>query len=152
MNIRQSALAQPPVNKLVAQFMDFYSDFSLEALNQLDEIHTQDIEFCDPVHSVYGGLALKSYMRKMALNLEHYKIRYLDSIKGDNSAYFTWEMDYRHKSIGGGKMITLRGMTHIKYTTKIYYHEDSYDLGAMVYDHLPVLGALTGKIKKRMTK
>jgi hypothetical protein len=135
---------------LIQQLKTFYEDFSAETISQLDTVYTQDIEFRDPVHTLNGSLALKRYLRGMAARLEYYRIRYLDEQIGDQSAYLTWELDYRHRAIKGGALITVRGMSHVKFTSKLYYHEDSYDLGALLYEHLPGLGAVTRRVKKHM--
>lgn len=140
-----------PKNKqLLSRLMSFYEDFSVENLSKLDEFYTQDIEFVDPVHKVDGILSLKHYLKKMAANLTHYSIRYIDVLSGENSAYVTWEMDFAHKSIKGGKMITVRGMSQFKFTSRVYYHEDCYDMGALLYDHIPLLGGITRSLKGRI--
>lgn len=137
-------------NDLINRLMRFYENFSADNLARLDELYTQDIEFLDPVHRVEGILSLKHYMKKMATSLTHYRIRYLDVLAGENTAYLTWEMDFAHPRIKGGEVITIRGMSQLKFTHKIYFHEDSYDLGAMLYDNLPVLGGITRALKSRM--
>jgi len=135
---------------LVSSLMTFYEEFSADKLPALEEIYTQDIEFIDPVHRVDGILSLKRYMKQMATNLSHYKIRYVDTIISENSAYLTWDMEFANPKLGGGKVITIRGMSHLKFTNRVYYHEDTYDLGAMVYEHLPLIGGITRTIKKRI--
>lgn len=135
---------------LLQQFKDFYSQFSAANISQIDTIYTQDIEFHDPVHCLQGQLAVKAYLRKMAAGLKHYRIRYLDELVGEDNAYFTWEMEFAHKSLAGGEVITIRGMTRIRFTSKIFHHEDCYDLGALVYEQVPVLRTLTRQIKKRL--
>jgi len=137
-------------NRAVNSLMNFYESFSADNLHRLEDFYTQDIEFVDPIHKVPGILSLKHYFRKMATNLVHYKIRYIDVLVGENSAYLTWEMDFANKHVRGGEVITIRGMSHLKFTSRIYYHEDSYDLGALLYDHLPVLGSITRSLKGRM--
>ena len=135
---------------LVQQLKIFYGKFTADTIAQLNTVYTQDVEFRDPVHTVNGSLALKHYLRGMAANLRQYHIRYLDEHIGEHSAYLTWELDYSHRFIKRGAVITVRGMSHVKFTGKIYYHEDSYDLGALLYEHLPGLGAVTRRLKKRM--
>ncbi|MEX2367036.1 MAG: nuclear transport factor 2 family protein [Pseudohongiellaceae bacterium] len=135
---------------LVKNFMDFYAHLSLERLSGLEEIYTQDIEFVDPIHGISGLLALKNYMKTLIRNMQHYRICYQDHLVGENSACVAWEMDYAHKSVKGGQIITLRGITRLKFTTRVYFHEDCYDLGALLYDHLPVLGSVTGLLKRRL--
>jgi len=137
--------------KVINRLKVFYQDFSLTALAGIDELYTRDVEFIDPVHRINGSLALKGYLRKMATNLLAYEIRYLDSITSEDSAYLSWEMTYTHKRLNGGKPIVIRGMSHVRFTTKIYYHEDCYDLSALVHDHVPVLGAITSLLRKRLS-
>ncbi len=140
----------PKVNNILSRLMSFYENFSVEHLNELDDFYTQDIEFTDPVHQVNGILSLKHYLKKMAANLTHYRIRYIDVMADDNKAYLTWEMEFAHKSIRGGQVITVRGMTRLEYTSRIYYHEDCYDMGALLYEHLPVIGGITRSLKGRI--
>ena len=145
-----TALLDVKRHPLICSLMGFFETFSRESLARLDEYYTPDIEFVDPVHRINGILSMKRYMKNMAINLQHYRIRYLEVLAGDNNAYLTWEMDFAHRRIKGGEVITIRGMTHLKYTSKIYYHEDAYDLGALLYEHLPVLGGITRSVKARL--
>jgi hypothetical protein len=146
------ALTAPPesAQRLLQQLKAFYAGFSLPTLAALDSIYTQDVEFRDPVHTMYGCLALKAYMRRMASNMTHYRIIYLDELVGPNSAYLTWEMEVAHPRLKGGQPFTVRGMSQLKFTGKVYYHEDSYDLGALVYEQVPVLGVVARGLKQRL--
>lgn len=137
---------------LVQRLKSLYEHFGPETPARLETVYTADIEFRDPVHTLHGSLALRHYFRKMAGNLQHYRIRYIDELVSANAAYLTWEMDYAHRHIKGGRTITLRGMTHLKFTDKVYFHEDTYDLGALLYEHLPVLGSATRLLKRRMAQ
>lgn len=135
---------------LVQQVKAFYEQFGVEVLSRLDQCYTADVEFRDPVHTLHGCLAVRHYLQRMATSLTHYRIRYLDEVIGPHTAYLTWEMDYAHRSLQGGKLITVRGMTQLKFTDKVYYHEDSYDLGALLYEQVPVLGFAARTLKHRL--
>lgn len=130
----------------------FYEQFSAATIARLDDIYTQDVEFRDPVHTIHGSLRLKGYLRRMANSISHYRMRYLDEVVTDNAAYLTWELDYAHRQLRGGEVITVRGMSRLLFTTRIYYHEDSYDLGALLYEHIPGLGFATRHVKQRMAR
>ncbi len=141
----------PVASKHIAgRLMDFYSEFSVDSIPQVDELYTQDAEFIDPVHKLTGSLALKSYLKRMAINMTSYEMRYIEKIQEEGCAHLTWEMTFSHKNLKGGKPITVRGMSVIRYTTKVYYHEDCYDLGALLYEHLPLLGGITRFLKNRL--
>jgi hypothetical protein len=45
----------------------------------------------------------------------------------------------------------VRGVTLIRFTDRIYYHEDFFDLGAMLYQHVPVLGSVIRYLNNRMS-
>ena len=151
-NIAQLNVSTIPKKRIVARVMDYYSEFSKESIPLIDELYTKDIEFIDPVHTLTGSLALKAYFKRMAANMLHYQMRYLDIIESEGSAHLSWEMTFSHKSLNSGQPILVRGMSLIKFTSKVYYHEDSYDLGLMVYEHVPLFGRMTKYLKKRMQK
>ncbi len=135
---------------VLQQLKAFYQEFSADRLDLIDSVYTADVEFRDPVHTLHGSLALRHYLRKMAVNLRDYQIRYLDEVTAANAAFLAWEMAYSHPLINKGQLITLRGMTQLKFTDKVYYHEDCYDLGALLYDHVPLLGFATRSLKQRL--
>lgn len=137
---------------LIQQLKDFYSGFSLATLGALDSIYTQDVEFRDPVHTMHGCLAVKAYMRRMASNMTHYRIHYVDELVGSHQAYLTWDMEVAHPRLRGGQPFNVRGMTHLKFTGKVYYHEDCYDLGALIYEQVPLIGLVTRGLKQRLAR
>ncbi len=140
--VAKLSIPTAPGKGVVAKVMDFYSDFSKESIPLIEGLYTQDIEFVDPVHTLTGILALKAYFKRMASNMLHYEMRYLEVIEGDGCAHLSWEMTFAHKSLKSGKPIIVKGMSFLKFTSKVYYHEDRYDLGALVYEHVPLFGKL----------
>jgi hypothetical protein len=51
------------------------------------------------------------------------------------------------------KKITLDGTTQLGVDGDIIiYHKDYYDLGEMVYEHVPILGFIIKKIKGKLAK
>jgi hypothetical protein len=137
---------------LLPQVKLFYEQFSTATIARLDDIYTPDVEFRDPVHTLHGSLRLKGYLRRMAASITHYEMRYLDEVADANSAYLTWELDYAHRRLRGGQIITVRGMSQLRFTSRVYYHEDSYDLGALLYEHIPGLGFATRQVKQLLTR
>lgn len=65
-------------------------------------------------------------------------------------ALYTQDVEFRHPSLAGDKLISVRGITQIRLTDRIFYHEDFYDLGAMIYQHVPVLGRIIRFINQRI--
>ena len=146
------SIHMPDIQKstLIQEFKAFYQQANSSNLERMDRIYTQDIEFRDPLHTILGILALKSYMKNLYANSNCVEFEYTDEQRGENSATIAWYMKFSHSGLAGGKMIKLRGITQIRFTDRIYYQEDFYDLGAMLYQHIPVLGAIVRFVNKRV--
>ena len=135
---------------LLQDFKAFYQEANSSSVERMDRIYTQDIEFRDPLHTILGILTLKSYVKNLYASSEYVLFEYTDEQHGENSATITWNMKFSNPALAGGKMITLRGITQIRFTDRIYYQEDFYDLGAMLYQHIPVLGAIIRFVNSRV--
>jgi esterase/lipase superfamily enzyme len=136
---------------LIESFKAFYSNFLVSSSVKLSDIYSEDLLFVDPVHQVQGLTNVTAYFDNMGANLSECKFEYSDELVANDAAYIKWNMHYRHPKISK-EVITLRGVTHIQFTDKIHYHEDIYDLGSMLYEHLPLMGPLTRMLKARLAK
>ncbi|MCL6416042.1 nuclear transport factor 2 family protein [Aestuariirhabdus sp. Z084] len=135
---------------LIQQFKDFYSDFSNQPLSLIDQLYDPKVRFLDPIHEVDGRDQLKQYFSSVGADLVHCHFNFLDQIVDEKKAYFTWEMDYAHPRIKNGTILRLSGVTRIGFADQILYHEDYYDMGAMLYRHLPLLGWTVRALNQRL--
>lgn len=135
---------------LIQQLKTFYENFDLNRLDDLAELYTQDVEFIDPIEKIQGLLALKHYLRKQSGGLHFSRFRYLNELVGENHAFIRWEMEFSHPKLAKGKVLVLPGMSEVHYTQRIFYQQDCYDLGAMLYEHLPLLGFAVRTLKGRL--
>lgn len=147
---RPLTIAENSRQLLLNSFKAFYQNSGERHLEQIDALYTQDIEFRDPLHTILGVLALKSYMKNLYANSRDIRFEYTDELSGENWATIAWLMHFRHPSLAGGKLISVRGITQIRFTDRIFFHEDFYDLGAMIYQHVPVLGRIIRFINQRI--
>ena len=69
---------------------------------------------------------------------------------GGGEGYLRWVMSYRHPRLAGGKVIRVSGCSHLLWRDKVYRHRDYFDAGALLYEHLPVLGRVIAWLKRRM--
>lgn len=64
-----------------------------------------------------------------------------------------WKMIMIAKKLNKGKPVTVEGDSHIRFggaEGKAVYHRDYFDVGAMVYEHVPIVGGLTRYVKKKL--
>jgi hypothetical protein len=136
-------------NHLLDSLKDNFKDFQKADWSRLSDIYASDVLFKDPVHEVRGLVLLEDYFSSMSVDLTECRFEYLDQLVSDDSAYLKWEMHFKHPRLGPA-VIDVRGVSHIRWTDKIDYHEDFYDLGAMLYERLPLIGNFTRWLKLRL--
>lgn len=136
---------------LARRFEAFYRNFGAADLAELDCLYHPNLVFVDPIHRLEGLAGLTAYFEESRANVTHCAFEFNDRALQDNRGFFQWRMHFAHPRLERGKPQILRGCSLIKCNEgKIVYHEDFYDLGAMLYEHLPILGWVTRKIKRNL--
>ncbi|QUX93419.1 nuclear transport factor 2 family protein [Marinomonas sp. A3A] len=138
-----------PNSLLIERFKAFYLDVKHPKLDKIDDVYAEDVLFKDPVHELRGAENLHAYLSEMCVNVHSGRFEYLDQIVSDNTAYIKWNMHFKHPKLGN-KTITVRGISQVQFNERIYFHEDVYDLGQLIYEHVPLLGAVVKGLKKRL--
>lgn len=134
-------------------FRSLYQQNGVLTPAQIAGLYSDDVQFRDPVHSINGLAELTRYFAAISSRVSHCRFEFVDELVHNYSAHVTWYMHFSHPRIGGGNLQKLRGMSFIRFEEgRIYYHEDSYDMGALLYEHLPLLGGATRFLKKRLGK
>lgn len=136
---------------LIELFKQFYADHEAMDLTSLEDVYAQNVVFRDPLHTIRGLPALRDYLAGMYENITECRFEYLDELVGESSAYIKWRMHFRHPKFKN-KPITVRGISQIQFEEKIVFHEDVYDLGELIYDHVPVLGGATRWLKAKLAQ
>ncbi len=133
---------------------ELYMSFDAAMLDKLHEVYADNIEFCDPVHTVNGVAEMRRYFASLMGGLEECRFEFHDSLEMPErgEAVLFWTMHYRHHKLAGGQLLSLPGTSHLRFAQKIYYHRDYYDLGAMLYERVPVLGSIIRHIKHGLVK
>jgi hypothetical protein len=134
---------------LIEQFKHCFQDLGKANLSQLSDIYANDVVFKDPVHEIRGLVGLEDYLTTLCPDLSHYRLEYLDELISEHSAYIKWVMHSKHPKLGE-KMINVRGVSHLQFSDKVDFHEDFYDMGAKLYEQIPVLGNVTRWLKLRL--
>ncbi|MFT5578288.1 MAG: hypothetical protein ACI9WS_001041 [Paraglaciecola psychrophila] len=135
---------------LIKEFKDYYKVLHNSDLSQLRNIYSSDVLFKDPVHEICGLVELEDYFTSMCDDLTDCRFEYLDELVSDHSAYIKWIMHFKHPKLRN-RLVSVRGVSHIKIGEKIELQEDFYDMGAMLYEQLPLLGNVTRWLRQRLT-
>lgn len=136
-------------SELVGAFKRFYADCKRLSVDDMQSLYHDDVIFRDPVHDLRGLTSLHSYLDRLSDAVTECRFEYLDQLVGEKSAYIKWNMHYKHPKLANRPM-ALKGVTHIEFNDRIHFHQDVYDLGEMFYEHVPLVGSVVKKLKKRL--
>jgi hypothetical protein len=134
------------------QFSKKFTQINKDNLDLLETLYTTDIEFIDPLHRVNGLDALTRYFEQVYENVATitFVMHSHDEVRA-GEGYMLWRMRFSHPRLKNGDAIEVEGCSHIRWTDdKVYYHRDYFDAGAMLYEHLPVMGRVIAWLKRRL--
>jgi len=85
----------------------------------------------------------------MFKNLENCSFKFHQTLSNGSDIFLAWTMFLNHPRLRSGETIRVEGASFLKTRNgKIYYHRDYFDMGAMLYEHVPLLGRIIQRIKQ----
>lgn len=135
---------------LTSGIVALYSRLGAVTREQLAEVYDDRLVFRDPVHQIAGIQALCDYLNNASQGLETCRFDFLDITSSAESSWLRWNMHYAHPRLKRGAPLVLEGVSLLQHREKIVFQQDFYDMGAMLYEHLPLLGGAIGAVKRRL--
>lgn len=143
---------------VIDRFASFYQTLAVADIAQLTKIYADDITLIDPVGTHHGLGQLTAYFKNLLVNAKHceFAIHHiaaheLQPLLQHQSYTVTWTMSFTTPRLNGGETIHVDGITLLKVRDDaIFFHQDYYDLGQMVYEQVPILKFIINKIKTGM--
>ncbi|KPW09577.1 Uncharacterized protein ALO91_03445, partial [Pseudomonas syringae pv. aceris] len=113
--------------------------------------YSEDVSFSDPMHDIHGLAAMRRYFGELYANVQdlHFDFQAFDEVR-PGEGYLVWTMSYSHPRLAAGRTIRVEGCSHLKWRDKVYRHRDYFDAGALLYEHLPIMGRVIHWLKKRL--
>lgn len=134
-------------------FIDIYQTLTVDNVDNILEIYHQQVMFEDPLHRVDGLPELLNYFTGLYTHLTSCDFVINHYFSYDNQASIYWTMTFTHSKLNNGHPVEVEGHSHLKGAEgKVIYHRDYLDVGAMLYEHIPLLGAGVRFIKRRASQ
>lgn len=146
-------LAAVPGSNNAERFQHLYHQLNRDTVSRelLSTCYADNIAFIDPFHEIRGIRNLTDYFIGMYSNVRHIDFVFTASWHHENYSMLRWTMNFRHPSLRKGELITIEGCSELRWEdNRIVYHRDFFDAGAMLYEHIPLLGWVIRKLKERM--
>ncbi len=134
-------------------FIELYSQLNKTNLDRLYSIYAKDIIFNDPAHHIEGIDALFAYFENLYTNIIQCDFEIHQKVREGDSAFINWTLTMRHPKVAKGEVRKISGCSYLVFKAgQVCYHKDYFDLGALIYEGLPLIGILIKAIKKRLGK
>ncbi|MEZ6964899.1 nuclear transport factor 2 family protein [Aeromonas sp. S9(2024)] len=136
----------------LARFVALYQQLDRQQLHRLSEVYADEVIFIDPAHRIEGLAALSDYFAALYQRLAYCRFVITSQQQQGRQAWLGWTMTFSHPRLRVGKPVTVEGATRLEFDEegKVCLHRDYFDLGAMLYEQLPLLGSLVRTIKGRL--
>ncbi|WP_421240232.1 nuclear transport factor 2 family protein [Aeromonas enteropelogenes] len=136
----------------LARFVALYQQLDRQQLHRLSEVYADEVIFIDPAHRIEGLAALSDYFAALYQRLAYCRFVITSQQQQGRQAWLGWTMTFSHPRLRGGAAVTVEGVTRLEFDEegKVCLHRDYFDLGAMLYEQLPLLGPLVRAIKGRL--
>ena len=153
--VGQASGEEQAMSDRLKEIQSLFNNFNSDTLSLADDFYDPDVVFLDPIVELKGRDALKAYYADMYENVTSIRFDFSGGIEKEEEAVVFWTMEVRAKGFKGGEPVLLDGSSHIKFggdSGKAVYHRDYFDMGAFVYENIPVLGSIIRYTKKRLSK
>jgi len=126
---------------VIERCKDFYMNLADTEWAKIDQIYADDICFRDPINTLRGRAKLHHYLHDYSSQLRGCRFEYLDQVMLSGRVYIKWDMYFFRANSKAKKIINVRGVSQLEFDERgIYFHENFYDVGAMIYENVPVVG------------
>lgn len=135
---------------ILEDFKAVYNQLGPGKSGLIETIYTADVDFSDPAKHIVGIGPLKHYMQDLYAGVESCRFDFQEQVVGPGSAFTCWSMTLVHRKLRPGQPVTVRGASYLEFRDKIHLHRDYFDLGALIYERIPLLGGVVRGIKNRL--
>tara|TARA_B100000795_G_C22795095_1_gene438939 strand:- start:2047 stop:2472 length:426 start_codon:yes stop_codon:yes gene_type:complete len=139
------------MNTIIEKLCLYYKEFSQESIAGLGEIYHHETVFEDPIGKKIEGLNhLKRHFSQMMSNVTYCRFEITEVVSDDSQGFISWTMKFAHPKLNNHQEITVLGVSQVKFSDRITYQRDYFDLGSMFYEHVPILKKVISMLKKRL--
>jgi len=137
----------------VERFKAFFARLSPNGLaDSIDRTYAPDVYFNDTLKTKRNLAELKHYLLDAAKAVDQCTVEVLDVVRYGEDFYFRWRMAIKFKKFKRDVLTQSVGISHIRFNQDglIVLHQDFWDSTSGLFEHVPLIGWLIGKIKERL--
>lgn len=103
----------------------------------------------DTLVGIDGADRIEAYFSHTMQDTRVLNVRFLDRAWTGIDCFVRWEMRVEHEVLAGGEPVLSYGVTQFRFDRegRVLLHKDFWDSGTGLYEHIPLLGRIVGRIR-----
>lgn len=136
--------------QLLAAYAAYYENLSLDTVDQLNDLVTEDFVFCDPFTTVRGSQDVCAYLAKAFTDAENPRFVVTHRAIDGDRGFLRWRFNARVKVIGDWEFTGMSELIFNEDGTRLTSHFDHWDSGQNFYAKIPVLRWFIQRLARRV--
>lgn len=136
-----------------AKIRSFFGGLNRTSLHLVREFYSNDARFEDPVVALSGADAIERYYAGLYENVIAVRFDFRELVGDGKTFCAVWTMYLTASKLNSGREVIVPGSSHIVFSDtndEVIYHRDYFDMGAFIYEHVPVLGSVIRFVKAKL--
>lgn len=132
---------------------DFFNQLRADKMHLCDDFYHSDILFQDPLGEIRGLNAMKAYYSNLYKNVLEIRFEFKEMTSSERKSFAPWLMHLRASGLNSGNWVIVPGVSEFEFdpsSQKVIYHRDYFDMGAFVYEHIPILKNILKYIRSKL--
>ncbi len=134
------------------QFAAVLASLDKHNLARLEDIYHPELHFTGPLRELQGVEAMREHLSGLFARITYigFEFHQCQDI-GEDQALLRWTLTYSNPRLKRGLPIEVSGCSYLRHRNgRAYRQIDYYDTGALLYEHVPLLGQMIAWIKTRL--
>jgi len=129
-----------------------FNNLTIHTVDDLDAFYADDVSFEDPLGRIEGLGNLKTYYTQLYQNVQEIAFDFHRHVSEGDHHVAVWTLRMKAEKLNGGDEVVVEGTSVLRFDEHglVAYHRDFFDLGQMVYQHVPVLRWFVKKVNQRL--
>jgi len=133
---------------------EFFHQLNSKNMHLVEEFYKADAVLVDPIGRIEGSSRIRAYYEHQYKNAQTIEWEIGTEFQSGNELSFPWVMILKAEGLNGGEAYRVDGMSRfvVEADGKVSFHQDYFDVGAFIYEKIPVMSHIVSYIKGRLKK
>lgn len=141
--------------RVFTQLQQYFSGMTAASVRaQTASVYAPEAYLNDTLAGIEGADRIEAYFTHTLQSARSLKVEFLDRAPVGTDWYVRWRMSVAADGLNGGEEVLTYGVTQFRFDPqgRVLIHKDFWDSGTGLFEQLPVLGRVIGRVRAAAAK